>query len=301
MTESPIFILGSGRCGSTLLQRILNSYSDITIWGEHHGFLRDLAAGYFKLVDQPPEDRPTILYTGEHPLETPEQLEQLKAPEAWQGLMNGFTVAEVTDHFRWLLCNVFRHRAMADGSVWGFKEIRYGRDDRVLEFLQRLFPDARFIFVVRDGLNTVASKAERFYSPHHQRHGLAMNRRIASAAIAWREQYRQLYQLHNSGTINSHWVQYERLTADIGHLAPLMQQLGKTIDDEQRRVLAMPEGRGAMKDESAINERYRYLNPLQLAVTQWLLGEMNEALGYDTPASLRWLTSSRRMVDGRMT
>jgi hypothetical protein len=234
-------------------------------------------------------------------LETPEQLEQLKAPEAWQGLMNGFTVAEVTDHFRWLLCNVFRHRAMADGSVWGFKEIRYGRDDRVLEFLQRLFPDARFIFVVRDGLNTVASKAERFYSPRHQRHGLAMNRRIASAAIAWREQYRQLYQLHNSGTINSHWVQYERLTADIGHLAPLMQQLGKTIDDEQRRVLAMPEGRGAMKDESAINERYRYLNPLQLAVTQWLLGEMNEALGYDTPASLRWLTSSRRMVDGRMT
>jgi hypothetical protein len=36
----PIFLLGTGRCGSTLLQKILNSVDNVMIYGEHGGFLR---------------------------------------------------------------------------------------------------------------------------------------------------------------------------------------------------------------------------------------------------------------------
>ena len=43
----PIFLLGSGRSGTTLLQKILNSADDVMIWGEHGGFLKKVANAYF--------------------------------------------------------------------------------------------------------------------------------------------------------------------------------------------------------------------------------------------------------------
>jgi hypothetical protein len=43
----PIFLLGTGRCGSTLLQKILNSVDNVMIYGEHGGFLRHIAEAYF--------------------------------------------------------------------------------------------------------------------------------------------------------------------------------------------------------------------------------------------------------------
>jgi len=39
--------LGTGRCGSTLLQKILNSVDNAMIYGEHGGFLIQIAAAYF--------------------------------------------------------------------------------------------------------------------------------------------------------------------------------------------------------------------------------------------------------------
>ena len=41
--EFPIFLLGTGRCGSTLLQKILNSVENAMIYGEHGGFLKQVA------------------------------------------------------------------------------------------------------------------------------------------------------------------------------------------------------------------------------------------------------------------
>ena len=45
--KSPIFLLGTHRSGTTLLQRIVNSSEDAMIWGEHGGFLGDIAEAYF--------------------------------------------------------------------------------------------------------------------------------------------------------------------------------------------------------------------------------------------------------------
>jgi hypothetical protein len=47
MNKYPIFVFGSGRSGTTLLQTILNSYKDICISGEHGGFLKGIAESYF--------------------------------------------------------------------------------------------------------------------------------------------------------------------------------------------------------------------------------------------------------------
>ena len=61
MTDTPIFIFSSGRCGSTLMQRILNSYTDITVWGEHNGFLLDIAEAFFMLLDKRNDRYPKVL------------------------------------------------------------------------------------------------------------------------------------------------------------------------------------------------------------------------------------------------
>jgi len=45
--KSPIFLLGTGRSGTTLLQRIINSAEDVIIWGEHGGFLSQVSEAYF--------------------------------------------------------------------------------------------------------------------------------------------------------------------------------------------------------------------------------------------------------------
>ncbi|KAA3622570.1 MAG: hypothetical protein DWQ08_12670, partial [Proteobacteria bacterium] len=41
-----IFILGRGRSGTTLLQRMLNQAAGVTLCGEHNGFLTGVAEAY---------------------------------------------------------------------------------------------------------------------------------------------------------------------------------------------------------------------------------------------------------------
>src|SRR5215468_7019722 len=50
-TNAPIFILATGhRCGSTLIQRLLNSHRDILIWGEQRGHLNQFLPEYRALL-----------------------------------------------------------------------------------------------------------------------------------------------------------------------------------------------------------------------------------------------------------
>src|SRR3954454_18807538 len=41
---SPIFVFGTGRCGSTHLQRLITLSTRCWVWGEHEGFLEPLLA-----------------------------------------------------------------------------------------------------------------------------------------------------------------------------------------------------------------------------------------------------------------
>jgi len=44
---APLLLVGSGRCGSTLLQSVLNTNPEFLIWGEHNRCLRQIAAAYY--------------------------------------------------------------------------------------------------------------------------------------------------------------------------------------------------------------------------------------------------------------
>ena len=68
LSDQPLFVLSSGqRCGSTLIQRLLNSNHDILIWGEQHGYLNGFLREYRAFLEWESEyshHRKTFLQNG---------------------------------------------------------------------------------------------------------------------------------------------------------------------------------------------------------------------------------------------
>src|SRR4051794_29192490 len=50
----PAFIFGTGRCGSTHLQRLISLRTDTWIWGEHDGFLNGFLRSFEQFTTSPP-------------------------------------------------------------------------------------------------------------------------------------------------------------------------------------------------------------------------------------------------------
>jgi len=136
-SERPIFVFSSSqRCGSTLLQRLLNSCPDILIWGEHIGHLNSFVWEHKVLLEWESRfsaHRKTFLLEGyDHfvPNLVPEEYELWRAAATYVVALFGVPAAKL------------------GRSIWGFKEVRYGA--HVALFLQKCFPKARFIHVTRN-------------------------------------------------------------------------------------------------------------------------------------------------------
>lgn len=289
--KPPIFILGAGRSGTTLIQRVLNSYDDIMIWGEHGGFLKDAAASFFTLLEDPGSRKFHFAEVTNELQPTLESLLQKKDPNVWQAWTNWFKESDVHAIFRQHFESFFRHPAMADNFTWGFKEIRYGTQDRVIEFLSRLYPDAVFVFISRNGYDTVASQLKTFWDAGRLRRALAL-RNVYRTGKKWSEQNRHLLEWHSSGKLRSFWVRYEDLTASLEALNPLLSSLGKSVGAHQHAVLEMENGRGSSFDQDpASAPRWKTLTWLQLLLTEEALGSVNRALLYEPPYKVRWLSA----------
>lgn len=136
-SNAPVFVLASAqRCGSTLLQRLLNSRSDTLVWGEHNGVLNSFVGLHADLIEWESRfagNRRAFLRSERDlflPNMVPEEHEIRTAAKAY-------------------LVNLFALPAAKLGRpLWGFKEVRYGA--RVALFLQSLFPDARFVHLTRN-------------------------------------------------------------------------------------------------------------------------------------------------------
>src|SRR5579863_7074459 len=155
LEDRPVVLAGSGRCGSTLLQSILNTNADFLIWGEHNGFLRQVAAAY---------------YEAEHPRfpdqksqSAPERIRKLRDGRRWPAWDNLCGQAEFLDHFRAFVRSFFADPA-GHAARWGFKEIRYARDaqDHTLRLMFECFPAMRLIILVREPEASIFSMMSRW-------------------------------------------------------------------------------------------------------------------------------------------
>jgi hypothetical protein len=288
--KPPIFILSSGRSGSTLLQRILNTYEDINIWGEHGGFLKDTAAAFFRLLENKGNKEYVFPVTTGSRVLTREELHQKKDPNNWQAWINFFNLEDVHAFFRQHVESFFRHPILGHEQVWGFKEVRYGAGDRVIDFLSSLYPDAVFVFISRNGYDNVVSQLKAFTGMGRFRFHLAL-RKVYRTCKQWSEQNRFLLQWHRSGKIRSVWIRFEDLVSSLDAMKALLALLGKEIGHQQRAVLEMENGRGsAFENSTGVRGRWKSMNWLQLAIAAMKLGATNRALGYDNPRRVRWLS-----------
>ncbi|MDX1650763.1 MAG: sulfotransferase, partial [Myxococcota bacterium] len=142
--ERPIFVLAGGwRSGSTLLQRLLCSHPEVMVWGESRGLLDGLRAGWEAVeAVQPLSEKNRAA------------LEQ-EGHQGWIALANP-PFERFREALRAFFLTYLAEPAAARGRPrWGFKEVRH--DAPVARWLHGLFPEARFVFLVRHPAACLAS------------------------------------------------------------------------------------------------------------------------------------------------
>jgi hypothetical protein len=149
-TEQPVFVLAAGwRSGSTLVQRAL--FSECLIWGEpfgHAGLIEQLAGPLRAFNDGWPE--PHFLYRGQ-PAEalTEKFVANLYPPP----------LALLHAYLAWFDALLAKPSKAAGKARWGLKEVRLSADHAA--FLRWLYPQARFLFLIRNPYNAFRSFAAR--------------------------------------------------------------------------------------------------------------------------------------------
>jgi hypothetical protein len=136
----PIFVLGVQRSGTTLMRMILSSHSRIAMPGEAE-VLRPILAKYGGGAIPAADIRPIVRYMRESPLMKRWNYDPgpfLK----WLGRQGDLSLKDFISSF-------FDHYAKNEGKVrWGDKTPSFFR---FLPLLHRIFPDAKFIHIIRDG------------------------------------------------------------------------------------------------------------------------------------------------------
>jgi hypothetical protein len=137
--EDPIFILSAGwRSGSTLLQRMILADGRVMVWGEpfaHAHPIQRMSAMWRAFTAEWPNLRHTMPPAGE-PLH-----------QSWVANLSP-PVRELRAGQRRFLDRVFGEPARRMGrAAWGIKEVRWDTQHAV--WLRWLFPQARFLFLVR--------------------------------------------------------------------------------------------------------------------------------------------------------
>ncbi len=149
-TDRPVFVFSQHRGGGTLLARLLNCHPDLVIWGEHAGFINQMAEVAFIL------DR----YEGVLGKTTEDEFARFlsRHPETLGDYSPWLSPMLPTDFPTWSreFLRVVFSRRVSPGQRWGFKEIRYHKPI-VAQYLHGLFPHARFILLTRDPIELCVS------------------------------------------------------------------------------------------------------------------------------------------------
>jgi Sulfotransferase family len=185
------FICGATRSGTTLLRLMLDAHPQLAIPGETH-FIVPMIRASWRRARSPDELATQIVASerwGDFHLDENELRARLRA-------LDPFNCADAVREF-------FRLYAEKQGKQrWGDKTPGYVRSMRVV---QKVFPEARFIHIIRDGRDVALSLVPRSWGPST----------FAEAADNWRRRIEaaRRQQPHLNHYIEVH---YEDLVSDTG-------------------------------------------------------------------------------------
>jgi hypothetical protein len=160
----PIFIFAAGwRSGSTFLQRMIISTHQALIWGETMGGINLLANAALLYKDSlagPDDPRSMDGVTGNGGEQFRQFLNAGKyGAHKWIANLNP-PLETVYEAFRSILKALYANTALQLGYPrWGIKEVQSGIE--TANFLRLLYPDAKFIFLVRNPLDCLTSIKRR--------------------------------------------------------------------------------------------------------------------------------------------
>lgn len=158
---APVFVLGSGwRTGSTLMQRMLNDTGELLVWGEPYseGAVVQRLAESVTFLD-PTHGR----FKGKVLCDDAE----LPAASEWTANMTP-PLHHLLGAQRAYLDRLFAEPAHRHGRErWGIKEVVWSRAE--IDLLVTLYPDARFVLLVRDPLSQWMSYRPKTRTPWFDR------------------------------------------------------------------------------------------------------------------------------------
>lgn len=136
------------------------------IYGEHQALLKGISESFFRFL----RDR---TYYSTSSIEDVKLLSwyKLKDPLYFNAIVNGLQLDEFKDKYRDFVTSLINNNPKAQSLIWGFKEVKYGIDDHVLDFLRIIYPEASFIFTVRNPVDVLKAKEGLGWWPlSHEQH-----------------------------------------------------------------------------------------------------------------------------------
>jgi hypothetical protein len=199
-----LFVVTYGRSGSTLLMGLLNSLPGYCIRGENQGILYDLFQYHTKAIEA----------GRKHGLQT----EPLTPRHPWYGI-DQYPVEVAAARMRQLVIDTLL-RPEPGTRVTGFKEIRWWMPKPVeyLNFIQTLFPEARFILNTRN-LDDVARSSWYINKPNAREDLEGVEQRIKDAVARRGDR--------------SYHIHYDDYVRDSSVLRGLYEWLGEDYDPAQ--------------------------------------------------------------------
>lgn len=245
-----------GRSGSTLLQRLLNVHPDLTIWGEHGGFLKGLAESY-RLASIEPSHREQLEGGFEHRHTVIGKLDEHDKFRPWVSPFHPDSIGERIHDF---IIDTFT-AGLTPEIRWGFKEIRYSAAE--LRRLMELFPQAHLVVLARDVSGYAKSRFFAFGQTNfdlQSADGVAdATAKIDAMVDGWMKRYTGLLDLADEQRERTSLVAYSDLASGNDRISRVFDELGETrpAELELEQVLQAKAGSSFRWNEAARENRDR--------------------------------------------
>ncbi|MCH2171156.1 sulfotransferase [Myxococcota bacterium] len=195
MEDRLLFLISAPRSGSTLLARMLGTHSDIHAPAEPHLITPLAHLGYYEQVDTAPYD-PIISRAAIHEL-----VDQLPGGEAdYLSALRAYS----DDLYRRILDSTGRRVLLDKTPAYAL----------VLDFLAKLYPNARYVVLTRNPLALWSSAVQSFYDGDHEaahRHNPLLERYVPAIARFVRQAPVPMHALHYEALVQEPAAELRRI------------------------------------------------------------------------------------------